>query len=77
MQVRLTTTISTIIEVDPENTESFETARGEIFGNYGNALDQDAEQDQFIEAVQQLQADAAHLDKVVATEVTHSFEEVK
>lgn len=77
MQVRLTTTISTIIEIDPENTDEFETAKREIYTKYVEATEQDAEQDQFIEAVKQLQYGAAHLDTVIATEVTHSFEEVK
>lgn len=77
MQVRLTTTISTIIEVDPENTTEFATARAEIFKTYNDAIDQDAEQDQFVEAVKGLQAGAVHFDKVIGTEVTHSFEEVK
>ena len=77
MQVRLTTTISTIIEVAPENTESFETARAQIFGAYGDALDLDADQEQVIEAIQQLQAGSGCLDTIIATQVTHSFEEVK
>lgn len=77
MQVRLTTTISTIIEIDPENTTEFATAKAEIFVKYNEALDQDADQDQFVEAVKGIQASAVHHDKVIGTEVTHSFEEVK
>jgi hypothetical protein len=77
MQVRLTTTISTIIDIDPENTTAFETAKREIFGTYTDALDTDANQEQSIEAVQALQSGSVVYDRIVGTEVTHSFEEVK
>jgi hypothetical protein len=77
MQVRLTTTISTIIDIDPENTTEFATAKAEIFGTYNTNLGIDARQEQSIEAVQALQSGSVIYDRIVGTEVTHSFEEVK
>lgn len=74
MRVRLTTTISLVVEVNPENTSDFETAKREILGRYGEALDQDAEQEQYIEAVQALQTGAVVHDSVIANEVAHRFE---
>jgi hypothetical protein len=77
MQVRLTTTISTIINVDPANTTQFEVAKREIFGCYKKVLCTDAEQEQIIEAVKFMQVSACFADEVIGTEVTHTFEEVK
>lgn len=75
MQVRLITTITTIVELT--HASSFEEARAEIFNTYGDALDTDANQEQCIEAVQELQSGSVCFDSVVGTEVKHSFEEVK
>lgn len=76
MQVRLTTTISTVIELAPGVT--LEEARKEIFARYNEDLDADADQEQYIDSVQALQSGAVVFDdKIVGTEVTHSFEEVK
>lgn len=75
MQVRLITTIATIVEVSEGVT--LEEAKKEIFGRYNEALDTDADQEQCVDAVQSLQNGAVVFDTVIATEVTHSFEEVK
>jgi hypothetical protein len=72
MQVRLTTTISTLIEVT--SGASFEEARAEIFSRYGDKLDGDNYE---IEDIQSSQANCASFDTIVGTEVRHSFEEVK
>ena len=79
MQVKLITTIETIIEVGREIGEDFniEEVKREIFGKYAEAVDQDAEQDQFIEGVKNLQASAVHHDILMGTVTSHSFEEVK
>lgn len=72
MQVRLTTTISTIIDIYPENKASFEEARQEIFGRL-NEFDQD----DIAEDIKSAHAEATVFDHVRAQSVTHSFEEVK
>lgn len=79
MQVKLITTIETIIEVGREIGEDFniEEVKREIFGKYAEAVDQDAEQGQFIEGVKNLQASAVHHDILMGTVTSHSFEEVK
>lgn len=77
MQVRLTTTVETIIDIDPENTESFDTARREIFDRYNEALAQDDKQSQYIQAVQAIHSNCVVFDTVRAQTVRSTFEEVK
>lgn len=72
MQVKLTTTITTIIELT--SGASFEEARAEIFNRYGDKLDGDNYE---IEDIQASQANCVTCDTLIASEVTHSFEEVK
>lgn len=72
MQVRLTTTISTIIELT--SGASLEEARKEIFDRYTTKLDSDNYE---VEDLQASQASSVCFDTLIATEVTHSFEEVK
>jgi prefoldin subunit 5 len=71
MQVRLTTTIETIIDLGPGVT--VEEARKEIFERYN----EDEELEELIENVQARHSNAVVYDEIRATSVTHSFEEVK
>ena len=77
MQVRLVTTIESIIDIGPANTDNFETARREIFNRYNEALDQDGEQSQYIQAVQAIQSGCVVYDTIRSQTVRSSFEEVK
>lgn len=75
MRVRLSTTISTIIEIDPGNTTEFETARREIFKRFSGENEVfDSEAEEFIQAQQ---ANAVLHDTIIGTDTTHTFEEVK
>jgi hypothetical protein len=74
MQVRLTTIVETIIDIDPENTENFSTAKGEIYVN--NYLENE-ELDNIADDIKSAHQDAVIYDTVRAQSVTHSFEEVK
>lgn len=71
MQVRLITTISTVIELT--SGAGLEEAKKEIFGNYQNFT----EDDDLAEDIKYQQSSAVVHDTVIANEVTHSFEEVK
>lgn len=71
MQVRLTTTISTVVDIT--SGACFEEAKKEIFGNYQNFT----EDDDLAEDIKYQQSSAVIHDTVIASEVTHSFEEVK
>ena len=77
MQVKLVTTIETFIEVDPENTQDFETAKRKIFGSLQESIERDEKQDQFIEAVKRLHYGAVTCDEVTGYEVRHSFKKVE
>lgn len=72
MQVKLVTTIETIIEVDPENTEDFETAKSEIFNNFNESFE-----DEHVEDVTSAHQSAVIFDKVIGHEVHHSFQKVE
>lgn len=72
MKVRLTTTISTIIEIDPENTTEFATAEAEIFGRFNDQSDSE----DTCESIKAAHSNAVKFDDIVGTEVTHSFEEL-
>lgn len=72
MQVRLITTVETIIDVDPENTVNFETAKAEIYGRLGECDEEDIS-----ESIKSAHAEAVVFDNIRAQSVTHSFEEVK
>lgn len=74
MQVRLITTVETTIEINPENTVNFETAKGEIFVN--NLLENE-ELDNIADDIKSAHQDAVVYDSVRAHSVSHSFEEVK
>lgn len=73
MQVRLITTVETIIEIDPESTDDFETAKREIF----NRLKKCAEEEDVAEEVKSAHSDSVVFDSICTQSVTHSFEEVK
>lgn len=77
MQVRLITTIETIIDVDPKNDATLEEARREILGRLHEAIDQDSEQEQYVEAVQCLHTGCVVFDQVRTQTVTHSFSKVE
>ena len=72
MQVKLITTVETVIEVDREFKGSFEDTQQEIFNNF-LATTEDTDTDDIKDA----QHCAAVLDTVINQTVTHSFEEVK
>ncbi|MBO6279374.1 MAG: hypothetical protein J6N20_18440 [Pseudomonas sp.] len=74
MQVKLITIIETIIDIDPENTCNFETAKGEIYINH---LLENEELDNVADDVKSAHSDAVVFDTVRAQSVTHLFEEVK
>lgn len=73
MRVKLTTTITSFIEVSAENTDQIEVARKEIFGRYNQLIEEDEENGLYIEGVKVLQRNAVVHDTVVATEVSHEF----
>ena len=72
MQVKLITTIETIIEINPENTDDFEIAKREIFHNYI-----ETQEDTVADDLKDAHQSAVIYDTVIAQSVTHSFEEVK
>lgn len=74
MQVKLITTVETIIDIDPENTEDFETAKREIFGNFNDQCD---EEDDACGDIKSAHSAAVVFDTIRAQSVTTSFEEVK
>lgn len=76
MQVRLITTVETIIDTEDHNP-SFEEAKREIFGRLQEAVAQDTEQEQYVEAVQCLHTSCVVFDTVRTQNVSHPFEEVK
>jgi hypothetical protein len=72
MQVRLTTTVSTIIDLS-EHGANIKEARREIFTRFNENI---AEEDP-TEDLKAAHSSAVVFDQIVGTEVTHSFEEVK
>jgi len=72
MQVRISTTISTIVELT--SGASLEEAKKEIFERYLQNLDGD---NYCVEDLQDSQQRCVAFDTPLASEVTHSFEEVK
>jgi hypothetical protein len=68
MQVRLTTTVETIIDIDPENNPTFEETRREIYGRLAESEEAEAYTDG---------SNAVVFDSVRMQTTTHSFEEVK
>lgn len=72
MQVKLVTTIETIIEVDPENTQDFETAKCEIFNNFLENFEEE-----HVEDVTSAHQSAVIFDKVIAHSVEHAFKKVE
>lgn len=75
MRVKLVTTITTFIEVRPDNTDKIEVARKEIFGRYIESTESDEENERFIEGVKLLQTRAVVHDDIISTEVSHNFGE--
>ena len=74
MQVRLITTVETIIDIDQENTDKFEAAKAEIFDNTFHEF---PDFDEITEEVKSAHIAAVVYDKVRSQSVTHTFEEVK
>jgi hypothetical protein len=73
MQVKLTTVVETIIDVDPENTEEFDTAKAEIFVNsFISKHDEDS-----LEDIKAEHSEAVVFDHVRCQTVTHSFTKVE
>lgn len=66
MQVKLSTTITTIIDIG--NTP-IEEARREIFLRYNEKVEEELS----VEDIQAAQADSVVFDTVVGTEVSHEF----
>lgn len=73
MQVKLITTVETIIDIDPENSTSYEEAKAEILGHLSGTDEDEA----FTEDTKNAHHDAVQFDHVRTQSVTHSFEEVK
>jgi hypothetical protein len=73
MQVRLTTTIETIIDIDPENSPSYEEAKGEIFGRFNDQSDSE----DTCEDIKAAHSNAVVYDQVRTQSVVSTFEEVK
>lgn len=73
MQVKLITTIVSIIELGPDN--SFEKAHEELFGRYLEDIESDDITQEVLE--RHSEAVASTEDEILATEVTHGFVEVK
>lgn len=74
MQVRLITTVETIIDIDPENTDNFQTAKSEIFDNNFQELE---DLDDAADDIKSAHQSAVHFDHIRTQTVSHSFEEVK
>ena len=66
MQVKLSTTITTIIDIG--NTP-IEEARREIFNRYNEKI----EEDLAVDDIQAAQSDSVVFDTIVGTEVSHEF----
>lgn len=73
MQVKLITTIETIIDCDPEHRATYKQTKDEIFGRFIGYT----EDDDLAEDIKGQHSAAAVFDTVRAQSVTHSFEEVK
>jgi hypothetical protein len=73
MQVRLTTTVETIIDIDPNNNPTFEEARREISGRLAESEEAEA----YTDGIQSCQSNAVVFDNVRTQTTSHSFEEVK
>lgn len=74
MQVRLTTTVTTIIDLE-ESGASFEEARREIFHRFNEETDLD--DSECTDEIKSAHAKAVVFDTVRLQSVEHSFEEVK
>lgn len=72
MQVKLITTIESIVDIDPENSEVFETVKREIYGRF-----LEDSHDDIAEEVLSAHQSSVIFDTVRTQTVTHSFEEVK
>lgn len=73
MQVKLITTVESIIDIDPENGTSYEEAKAEILGRL-SGIDED---DTFTEDTKSAHHDSVQFDKIRAQSVTHSFTKVE
>lgn len=68
MQVKLVTTVETIIDLDPEANPSLEEARGEILGRLSSN-----EEGSITEEIESAHHEAVVFDQVIAQCVTHSL----
>lgn len=72
MQVKLVTTIETIIDCDPEHQATFEETKREIFGRFLESFEEDQ-----CESITSSHQSAVIFDKVIAHATTHSFVKVE
>jgi hypothetical protein len=76
MQVKLTTTVETVIDIDVENPEwenNFEQAKREIFGRFNDQSDSE----DTCEGIKAAHSNAVVYDHVRTQSVVSTFEEVK